>query len=123
MTSECILNLGPFNDCVDSVNNVNDRCCYAVYRVSEETVKVPMTILGLAADKNTPRNRAELKRLIEFKVISMIFEISNKMNREIRLERIRIPIASVDFKDDSNGRLCCTALLGVALFNHESQLI
>ncbi|KKN70871.1 hypothetical protein LCGC14_0426540 [marine sediment metagenome] len=132
--NECILNLGPFNDCVDVLEDgcvarygplggdvvscfsgKGDICEVGVLTGSDD-VTIPMLTLGLAADKNTQKNRQKLIGAIELKVLGMIYYLASKCEIELNLSNVVIPIKSVVFKLDGRKRLCITAVLGVAMF-------
>ena len=120
------LNLGPFNDCIDI--RMFDGLSIPVtsrtikYRVSEDMITVPIITLGLAADRDTPKTRKELKQAIELKVLNMIYRAVDKVDGlfELQLNKVRIPIVSVNFSIDHSERLCITARLGVVVFNNGS---
>ncbi len=110
---KCKLNLGPFNDCVDLVQEGHT----ITYEVNEETATTCLKVLGLAIDNDTPENRKKLKRAMEFSVIRMIYELaeSEGIDKVSLSHRIRVPIASVNFHVDREKRLCITAQLNVAI--------
>ena len=130
--NKSMLNLGPFNECVDMVNIGCDAkydllegeiFCYSDEGLilqgdsltKSDCIIVPMFILGLAFDKDTEYNRKRLKGLIEIRILTMLFDMANKFDITLELDNINIPIKSIDFEFDTHGRLCIRAILGIMI--------
>jgi len=129
-----ILNLGPFNDCVDmlmdgcpakySPLDDSEAFCFSGTGVTQQIgsltgldeITIPMFILGLAHGDDTPENRAKLIRGVELKILGMIYSLADSCGVELTLSNVVIPIKSIDFEFDGHKRLCITAVLGVAIF-------
>lgn len=136
--NEFLLNLGPFNDCIDKleVGAITEVCTpmdgisndlFNTFHYSEEGVAVqseqksesiviPTFELGMAINHDTPKNRQKLIRAIELKILAMIYSMAAKFNIELNLQNIVIPVKLIDFDFDSRGRLCIMAVLGIAIF-------
>lgn len=131
------LNLGPFNDCIDSIG---DKC--SVYTPSEEDeifcysgersisriglligndITVPMFTLGLAFDEDTPSNRDKLKRFVETRILTILFEMANKLHITLGLDNINIPIKSVCFEHSYCNKLCIAAELGIMVSKKKGE--
>ncbi len=139
--NDFLLNLGPFNDCIDVLGNGcaakygpldgGEVFCFSkkgdTLRIGVLTgpdeITVEMLTLGLATDHNAPKSRKKLTRAVELKVLNMIYALASKCEIELKLSNVAIPIKSVNFEFDRRRRLCLVAVLGVAIFENSMTRI
>lgn len=137
--SDVKLNLGPFDGCVDDVSKVTrveypvDFYCKGsqqarVFYCSDEstiesqevsdTFVLPIFKIGYQSDKlDCEESRKEVIDEIGLRIVSMIYEIIHKMNVSLYLDRIVIPVKSVQIHcDTGSGTPYGWAEVGIAIF-------
>ena len=127
-----ILNLGPFNDCINMIKDTCDihyglvdsnmfyysgECVLhrMVLSKKQSTITAPMFTLGLAIDCNNDDSCKKLINAMELKILHLIYDMANKYDIELNLPNVAIPIRSINFDLDYRNRLCIIAVLGIII--------
>lgn len=136
---ELALNLGPFNRCTDDISKVvkveypvdfyckGSQQAKVFYYSNESTIESqevsdtfvpPIFRIGNQSDRPCgEESRKEVINKIELSIISMIYAIIDKMNIPLCIDRIVIPIKSVDtYCDVKSNTPYGWAEVGIAIF-------
>lgn len=136
---ETKLNLGPFNRCIDLVQDMQrveypkefytdiDRGCWCLFNDDgdiisskfnkyDNTVECDIIEINYYLEKNRFNNKELLLNYLETKILYLIFELHKKLNRVINFNKIVIPIVDPKIFTEDDKHIYGIIEFGVMVF-------
>lgn len=131
------INLGPFNECIEIVKENCPNIEYSSEKYNEcyilsyqngpvremdikpdKSVSCPVFRMGaFVAGGDTHVNRKIIQTAMEIAILDNIFYIHRKLNKEIFLDKIRLPITKLEFSVNDKNKECLGVIeLGILIF-------